>query len=814
MYKRPVLIIAVSMLSAVFTVLYNDFFLIAVPFCLLPFAFYRRKKIHAVILSVMIVISFAAGILSASMRLSSYTDASRQLLSSNIPTIYGRVTSKDVTENGIRHTITLHGQGTKVTALIDKSIPLGTGVKVKGDMEAPESLRNPGCFDEKSYYRALSIICQVKNADIEPVAGGDHFMIRLYYHIMEILWCIKYLMQAVFTASLPGEEGPLLASLCIGTKSLLDPDVKEMFQNAGISHILAISGLHISIVGSVVFKLFKRIGIRVRVAAVISSVFVFFYAVSISDSVSARRALIMYLIVMVSDIIGDGTDTITSLAFVCIFICLTDPLAVGQTAFALSFAAVFLLAMTAIPATECYHAFCVLRWENRHKEIKGNRYKPTAINDLVSSVIFSFFIQLSMAAISAKFFYNFPLLSCLLNVVILPFLPYVLCMGLIGGLAGMVCPAAAKVILFPSHLILYWYELSSGSYTRLPFTDMITGDISFAKTIACLIMVYFVSRIFKHERQKMFIRRFTRIPWQKNNVFPPFGSRRSSAAVFALSLSVIILLAFPSHHDETVMLDVGQGDGLMITTADGKTFMIDGGSTTKSSIGKNVILPSLKYRGMHAVEGWFITHLDEDHVSGLKELVEKNYSIGNVWLSKHIEKDEKLEQFLLLCQAHDITVSYLEGGDTLSCKYFTMETVFPDKHSDFTGENENSLVTLITIQPDPGRQIKLIETGDIGEEQERYILSHYKRKLKKSSPEETLILKSAHHGSNYSNCDEWLSELDPDLILISAGKGNRYGHPGRDTMTRIHSLGLKSLCTIDTGQIRIRNGKISVLIQK
>ncbi len=814
MYKRPVLIVAVSMLSAVCAAIYESYYLCAVPFCLIPFAFYRRSVTRAVLLTVTIMLAATAGFLSGTLRLSEYNDVSSEILSSEGAQIYGRVTGKGLTDHGVRHQITLRGRRRlRVTSTIENALPLGSKISIKGDAEKPEVQRNPGCFDEASYYRSLSTVCQIKNADIHKTCEKDFILIRLYYDFMELLWCLKYRMQEVFTASLPGEEGPLLASLTIGTKSLLDPEVKEMFQNAGISHILAISGLHISIVGSVIFKLMKRVGIRIRTAAVTSSVFVFFYASSISDSVSCRRALVMYLILMASDIVGDGTDTITSLSIVSVYICLSDPLAVGQTAFALSFAAVFLLAMTALPATECYRSFCVLRWENRHKELKGNRYKPTAKDDLVSSIIFSFFIQISMAAISAKFFYNFPLLSCLLNVVILPFLPYVLCLGLSGGLVGLAFPSLAKVILFPCHLILYWYEMASSSYSDLPFTDIVTGDIPLIKIVLCLLIVYTVSRIFRHESRRMFIRRFTRIPWQKNEVFPLFGSKKSSAAICLLSFSVICLLAFPAQHDEAVMLDVGQGDGLMITTADGKAFMIDGGSTTESSVGKNIILPSLKYRGMNRVEGWFITHLDEDHVSGIKELIEKDFSIGNVWLSEHIEKDEKLEQFLALCQTHDVEVSCLEGGDSLSCKYFTMETIFPDKRSDFSGENENSLVTLITVNPGSETPVKLLTTGDIGEEQEKYILSHHRNKLKKSSPKETLILKSAHHGSNYSSCEEWLSALKPDLTLISAGKGNRYGHPGRDTMKRLRELKLDSMCTIDTGQIQIKGNEITPFIR-
>ena len=815
MYKRPLLITAASALSAVCIILYHFYILIAVPFCLIPVIFYRRKSSSAFGLAIVVFTVFAAGLFQAAADTKAYENASARILSSELVTLSGSISRKEKTDYGTRVTVRLRGQRKlKVTALVDYELPLGTKIRIVGNPQLPAVQRNPGCFDESSYLKSLSIITQLKDAEITPTGEKLFFLSKVYYQVLESFYRLKYRMQDVFTAVLPGEEGSLLSALCIGTKSLLSPEVKEIFANAGISHILAVSGLHISIIGAMIYKLLKKLKRTVRTSAVVSFIFLFFYSVTISDSVSCRRALLMYAVIMISDIIGDGCDIITSLSLVCIILCLTDPLAVSQTAFTLSFASVFMLSLTAVKATECYHSYCVLRWENRHKEIKGNRFKPTAVNDLITSLLFSFFIQIGMAPISSSYFYCIPLLSCILNVLILPLLPFVLFLGLIGGLVGIIFLPLTEILLFPAHLILYWYEFSSSAYAAFPFTNIVTGDVSWLKVILCLSSAYAMSVIFDREIQRMFERRFRRIPWKKNQVFPFFGSRNSSFAIAALSASIIIILAITPHHDETAVLDVGQGDGILITTADGNAFMIDGGSSSDSSIAKNVLLPSLKYRGLSSVDGWFITHLDDDHVGGLLQLLDRHYPINTVYLSKYIPSDEKLSLLKNKCELNGTQISYLDSGNSLSCSYFRVETIFPDKRSDFTGTNENSLVTLFTINPASDQAIKLIETGDIGEEQERYILGRYKQKLKKSSANETLILKSAHHGSNYSNCSEWLSALGPDLVIISAGKNNRYGHPGKDTMKRIKELNLEPLCTIDTGQIKIQNGKVRSFISQ
>lgn len=547
MYKRPVLITAISVLSGVLFIIEGADFLFAVPLALTPFIFYRRVPKRAVLLLITVILSFTAGSVLASLQLSQYEKTFEAINGRGSVTLRGTVIRKEMTAYGRSCTVALHGlYRTRILITTAKPLRTGSFIRITGTPEPPDPLSNPGCFDEASYYRSLSVVTLIKDAETENTGRDPVFPIRIYYTIMEALWLLKYRMQDVYTSILPGEEGPLLASLAIGTKSLLDPAVREMFQDAGISHVLAISGLHISIVGSVIYKGLKQLHIRKKTAAVLSSSVVFFYAVTISDSVSCRRAVLMYFLVMLSDIIGDGTDLITSLSAACIFISLTDPLSVTQTAFVLSFTAVCLMAVIVSPATECYRSYCVLSWENLHKEIKGNRYKPTAKDDLISSVISSFFIQVSMASITAKYFYSFPLLSCLLNVVILPFLPLLLCLGLLGGLIGTVFPAVSQVVLFPCHLLLYWYELTSSSYSEIPFSQIVTGDIPMIKICLSIAAVQILSCMLRHRIRQMFVLRFTRIPWKKQKVCPPFGDRKTLIAAAIISASIIVMMSSPA----------------------------------------------------------------------------------------------------------------------------------------------------------------------------------------------------------------------------------------------------------------------------
>ena len=214
MYKRPALIAAVSALSAVCTILYSCYILIAVPFCLIPVIFYRRKSKRALILLVSCFVTFAAGLLSAASAVRAYEDAGKQILSSENITLLGTVCRKEQTSYGTKITVNLLGQRhIRGTVLSDDEPALGTIVRIKGSPKAPEVQRNPGCFDEASYFKSLSIVSEIKDAEIEASGIKASFFKRAYYQILEILYRLKYRMQDVFTAALPGEEGALLAAL-------------------------------------------------------------------------------------------------------------------------------------------------------------------------------------------------------------------------------------------------------------------------------------------------------------------------------------------------------------------------------------------------------------------------------------------------------------------------------------------------------------------------------------------------------------------------------------------------------------------------
>ncbi|MBR1629312.1 MAG: ComEC/Rec2 family competence protein, partial [Lachnospiraceae bacterium] len=435
----------------------------------------------------------------------------------------------------------------------------------------------------------------------------------------------------------------------------------------------------------------------------------------------------------------------------------------------------------------------------------------------VSALLWGLFLQMATLPLVAYYYYSVSVYGVLLNILLLPFLGVLLSLGLIGGFLGCVWLPVGACLLNPCHYIFYYYEKMASFFVSLPGAEWIIG-----KPHIFQIMIYYTGLFLvvlrleqwgleEYEKHQLAIERVSgRFLHQSQS----FGEGRMR--VFVSLACVILLFGLqwrPIQEFEVVMLSVGQGDGLFVDSGMGKRFLIDGGSTSTTELGKYTLLPFLKSRGIASIDIWFLTHMDEDHISGFIDLAAGGYPIKTLVLARAVEQTGKYDQILELCRRRHITVRYMTTKDRIAVqgglvqkKEVSFECLGPDWPSLFSGANENSLVLGLRYQG-----FEAIFTGDIGTEQEDAMLAE-KRLSEFARDGRVELLKAAHHGSNGSNGTEWLSVVDPVLIVISAGKNNRYHHPGKEAVERMDGLKLKHLCTIECGQISVRwkDGKMWV----
>ncbi|MBO5617211.1 MAG: MBL fold metallo-hydrolase, partial [Pseudobutyrivibrio sp.] len=357
--------------------------------------------------------------------------------------------------------------------------------------------------------------------------------------------------------------------------------------------------------------------------------------------------------------------------------------------------------------------------------------------------------------------------------------------------------------LIPAHIIIYFYELLASLFSKLPFSRAIVGKHSFILLViyyVVLVLIANLASIVDYYRFKI------------KNVMPQTNPRRllkerKSKLVVTLALLIVaagIWLIPEKQGFEVDIIDVGQGDGIYISSGDGVRFFIDGGSTSSDAVGKYTLLPFLKYKGAGHIDYWFLSHMDLDHVSGVLELLDMGYRIDNIVLSAEIPEGETLMELLALADANNTNVLYMKQGDVCGTKHLSFSCVYP--FEGMISDDINALSLSLAMKYDENCDGVVDYSGffggDIGAEQEQAIAAS-------GLVGHVDLLKVSHHGSKFSSDPEFLSILSPDVAVISCAKVNRYGHPSAEAIERISVAAGQIYYTMNSGRVRARVGEVN-----
>ena len=620
---------------------------------------------------------------------------------------------------------------------------IGQTLIVTGTVELWKSASNDGNFDAKAFYESKKIDFQLKEAVVKNVYGAED-------GCGEKIYRLRRKISSVYETCMSASDAGVLSTMTLGEKNLLDAEVKQMYQKAGISHVLAISGLHISVIGMGLYKLLRKIKCSFLTSGIIAGIVIGGYGVMSGSGTSTMRAVIMFLILLSGQWIGRSYDTLSALGLSAIVILLDNPYLLWYAGFLLSFAAV--LGIVAVGQTLI--------------KIK----KP--FFTFSENFLVSFAIQLATVPLTAYFFYEVSVWSMLINFFVLPIIGILLFLGLLGGGIGLLSVRVAGVLFVPCHWILVFYEKVCRFSARLPGAAWITGQPDWRK----LLLFYVVLGAVLLAMKKV---------------------KRRQGFVIIGCFMLLALLHNPVRGFELDVLDVGQGDGMYLHTKEGTNFFFDGGSTDVSKVGTYRMLPFLKAKGVKKIDYWIVSHTDADHISGLKEILQAEYEIDHIVFSKYVLKDEAYQELLALAKTYGTEILKIDCGDTLTDGEAGLRCIFPDKTYKSDDKNALSLVLRYEDQEFSG-----IFTGDISSAEEQYLVEH-----KKAGS--VTFYKAAHHGSRYSNSADFLMALSPEITTISCGENNRYRHPGEEALCNIKESGSAVYETMECGRIRIRmeNGK-------
>lgn len=515
------------------------------------------------------------------------------------------------------------------------------------------------------------------------------------------------------------------------------------------------------------------------------------YGGMVGWGISAVRAIGMYLIRMLGEIWSRQYDMLTAMGVLAAGMVCRNPRLVYHCGFLLSFGAVAGMGWL-YPALQKSLSDGGLERAIRLRRAEGSRdsyalKSLTLLQGLIKSLLASLCITLATLPVQLYFFYQIPVYGTLLNLLVLPLMGIVVA----GGLALMALPAILPV-RWGIMGILSLYEGLCHIAEVLPGHLWITGRPKWWQIVGYYGLLIITVNLWKYRQQGM------------SESTETLGKRKYFSAkhisgwgcLLLLTMTVMLLTRRFDNGFAMTMLDVGQGDCICVHTSQGQNYLFDAGSSSRSSVGEYVLIPYLKYQGIHTIDGIFVSHSDMDHVNAIRELLtdSSGIRIKVLYLPRLAEPlPELFEAFENLAREAGCQVVYLSQGMGWQQGDFRLTCLWPE--AGYAGEsNAGSACYLL----EEGK-LQILFTGDVEGEGER-ALSACLEKMHISGLD---VLKVAHHGSHYSTSETFLQTVSPQLALISAGRNNSYGHPHGETLQRLEKAGCTTLQTPESGAIII-----------
>lgn len=637
---------------------------------------------------------------------------------------------------------------------------MGSYVRAEGKVRCFQSAGNPGEFDSLKYYRIMEQDFKLENAKILAMGGKEHV-------ISEGLYRLRRYFSGNLDACFEEKEASVMKALLLGEKGTLDSKTKTLYQRNGIIHILAISGLHISIIGMGLYRLLSRCGLSYRASAPLSAAIILCYGIMTGMGVSSVRAVIMFALFLTARLAGRTSDMLTAAALSAVLILIRQPGYTGHSGFLFSFGAI--AGIGALLPALCAEG------KGRNGPVSGRLWKLVAPGIAV---------MLSTLPVHLFFYFSFPVYSILLNLIVIPLMLFVMYAGLFCMITGGLCPFAAWCVSWIDRFILQFYERCCMICEKAPYSSLVLGQPK-KWQIGFYVLLLFVLALF-HKKVS---------GWWKRQW---------------LLLALSLLLFRPADGLRITVMDVGQGDCIHIQSDSGSHYLVDGGSSSQKDTGSFQIIPYLKSQGARRLKAVWITHSDSDHCNGILTLLQEagreGIQIENLMLPdiSPESRDNTYDRLVTLAKEAGTHVSYMSRGQYMADGKLQFYCIHPEKNYDTQEANQYSLVLRLSY----GRFSGLL-TGDIEGEGEEKMKDYMEKKAKEQGKEKWYkegglsFLKVAHHGSGHTTDEELLAMLRPRLSFISCGENNRYGHPHQALLERLENCGSRIYITKDSGALTV-----------
>jgi len=614
----------------------------------------------------------------------------------------------------------------------------GNKLKVKGFYHRGKQKKNPGEFDYDAYLKSKEITGILSIDKITSIIILDYNTYSFANVIHQIRKTIDWQIKKYHSP----ETAALLRGLLLADRGEIKYQTKNQFINAGVVHVLAVSGLHVGYIIMIFLFLFGRFNFYVRSILMIIGLIFFMLLTGVPPSVF--RATVMSVVLIIAFLSNRSTNLINSISIAALIILVINPNEIYNPGFQLSFAAVLAIGIL-LP----YMNQIIEKWNVQNKFLKY----------LLLFCAVSLSAQIGTLPFTLLYFNKFSIIALLANFLVIPSI-------------GIIVAAAIVTLFFSSiiPLLAVYFAAANDLFTRFILNIIkFSGDLSYSYvsitnySLVDLIIFYVMLAFLLYFLTK-------------------FASIKSKFILFILIITNTFLLSslddtnlLPDKFLSVFMIDIGQGDSYLIRFPDGKTALVDAGNTTTFfDNGDRVIIPLLNYLGIKKIDYGIVTHIDSDHYAGFVALILEGM-IGEIIkpeFDTSLSKDKRFEEFI---RERGIPIKYfkeekMEVGNT--ALYF----LYDDEVKNLAGESTNNRSGIFKLIYD---ETSFLFTGDVEKNVEKIYTNKYRHFL------DSDVLKVGHHGSKTSSSNEFLQYVSPEMSLISAGFKNKFGHPVDEVIERL-----------------------------
>lgn len=621
------------------------------------------------------------------------------------------------------------------------SMKYGDSLYIEGEFKQPEEARNYKGYNYKQYLKTKKNIgtVELEKAKILKSSNGS------FIHNIQ-----KYIKDTR-NGTLTDEEGNLLLAILLGDKDKLSEDIQESFKTSNLSHMLAVSGAHVSYIILGLTYVLQNSIIGKKNGKIVCIFFLLVFMAITNFTPSVTRACIMAVLTLFSGIIYRKSDVYTNISVAALITLIFNPYSLLDLGFQLSYGG----------------TIGIIIFIKRIQEKKSN---SKVINYIKQMALVSIYANIIIIPIMMYHFNTVSFTFIISNIMASPILGIIVITGFLFIIASItVKPLTRLIAIFIKPILSILIKISQ-ICSKLPFSNILVVTPYMFNVISYYAIILYCIKSKKNNKCKIII-----------------------CLLIVLILINFIIYIFPQKL-RIFFIDVGQGDSTLIITPDKKTVLIDGGGSDSFDVGEKVLLPYLLDRRILKIDYVLISHFDTDHCGGILTIMEK-VKVKNIIISEQAEHSENYERSKKLMIHKKIRLIEVKKGDKIKIgRYSEFKILFPT--SRLLSENplnNNSIVAQFNYN-----NFKMLFTGDIEKLAEQQILKAEKAEIRAD------ILKVAHHGSKTSSIPEFIKAVKPKIALIGVGKNNTFGHPNQQTIKNLENIKCRIYRTDLQGEIIIK----------